>query len=152
MVDYREYGVVWTILWELCDEVHRYFFKWVCLGVGSDAIRRGVYSVRQVFVLLTGGAPFDVVFDPLVHAEPLVLSFCSSYGLVSSQVSGSRGVVIVVHDLPPQIRLRWYHYSMASEPLGVLQVFILGEVEVVSIPPFFHFFASTFLGLCNFLF
>ena len=101
MIDYCEYGVVWAILRELCDEVHRYFFERVCLRAWGDAVRRGVYSVRQVFVLLTGGASFDVVLDPLIHAGPPVPSFCGLYGFVSPWVSSGGCVVVVVHDPPP---------------------------------------------------
>jgi hypothetical protein len=104
VVDYREYGVVWAVSWELCDEIHRYLFEWVCLGVRGDTICRGVCLVRQVFVLLAGSASFDVVFNPPVHARPPVPSFRGLYGFISPWVPRGRRVVVMVHDPPSQVQ------------------------------------------------
>jgi hypothetical protein len=151
MVDYREYGVVWAILWELCDEVHCYFFERICLRVWGDAVYRGVYLVCQVFVLLTGGTSFDVVFDPLIHAGPPVPSFRGLYGFISPWVSSGGCVVVVVHDSPPQVHLRWDHDLVTSEPPGVLHTFILGEVKVMNVPPPFYFLVLSSLSSRYFL-
>ena len=105
VIDYGEYGIIWSVLWELRDEVHRYFFEWVCLRVRGDAVHRGVYSVRQIFVLLAGGASLDVVFDPSIHARPPVLPLRGLYGLISPRVSGRGCVVVVIHDPPLQVHL-----------------------------------------------
>ena len=105
VVDYGEYGVVWTVSWELRDEIHRYLFEWVCPRVWGDAICRGMCLVRQVFVLLAGSASFDVVFDPSVHARPPVLPLRGLYGFISPWMSRGRCVVVMVHDSPPQVQL-----------------------------------------------
>ena len=38
VVDYGEYCVVWTVFWELGDEVHRYFFEWVRFYARCDVV------------------------------------------------------------------------------------------------------------------
>ena len=101
MVDDCEYCIVCSILWELGDEVHRYFFEWVCLWSWCNAVHWGVHIVHQVFVLLAGGASLDVAFYPLIHAWPPVFLLHGLGGLVSAWVSSSQGIVVVSHDLPP---------------------------------------------------
>ena len=43
--------------------------------------------MRKVFVLLTGGAPFYVLFQPLLCSRPEVLPLYCLYGFISSGVS-----------------------------------------------------------------
>ena len=101
----------------------------------------------QVFVLLAGGASFDIVFYSLIHAWPLVLLFCGLGGLVSAWVSSGQGIVIVLHNLPPEFYFGGNCYSTVFEPLGLV-VMCGVEVKVVCIFPLFHLPSIDSLGIC----
>ena len=129
MVDDREYCVVCSIPWELGDEVHCYFFEWVCPWSWCDAIHGCAYVVRQVFILLAGGASFDIVFYPLVHVGPPVLSLRRLGGFVSPWMSSGGIVVVASHDLPSQLYLGGNYHSTVFEPSGSV---VMRRVEVES--------------------
>ena len=82
MVDDCEYCIVCSILQELVNEVHHYFFEWVCPWSWCNAVHQGVYVVHQVFVLLAGGTSLDIAFYPLIHVQPPVLPLCGLGGFV----------------------------------------------------------------------
>ena len=145
MVDNREYCVIRSIPRELGDEIHCYFFEWVRSWPWCDVVHGCACVVRQVFVLLAGGASFDVVFYPLVHAGPPVLSLRRLGGFISSWVSSGGIVVVASHDLPSQFYFGGNHYPMVFEPLGL--VVMRGvEVEVICVFPLFH---CSFVGFLS---
>ena len=53
----------------------------------------GVSFVGLYLGLLTYGTPFDVVFDPFLHADPPVVLLDSSKCLISSWMSSGGSVV-----------------------------------------------------------
>ena len=65
-----------------------------CLGLGSDSVKWGPSGVSDGFVLLTDGAPLDVIRYPLFHSRPLGVFARLSKGLVSPWMSGG-GVIVV---------------------------------------------------------
>ena len=134
MVDDCEYCVVCSILWKLGDKIHRYFFKWVRSWPWRDAVHGCVYVVCQVFVLLTGGASFDVAFYPLIHVGPPVFSLRRLGGFVSPWMSSSGVVVVASHDLPSQFYFGGNYYSTVFEPLGLVVARGV-EVEVMCVFP-----------------
>ena len=137
VVDDCEYCIIHSVLWELGDEIHRYFFEWVRSWSWCDAVDGCPCVVRQVLVLLAGSASFDVVFYPLVHAGPPVLSLRRLGGFVSPWMSSGGIIVVASHDLPSQLYLRGNYYPTVFEPLG--SVVMRGvEVEVMCVFPLFH--------------
>ena len=107
--------------------------------------------VHQVFVLLAGGTSLDVTFYPLIHVQPPVLPLRGLGGFISAWVSSGWGIVVALHDLPPQFYLRRNCYSAVLEPLGLV-VMCGVEVEVVCIFPLLHHSSMGFLDVCYLLF
>ena len=93
--------------------------------------------VHQVFVLLAGGASFDVVFYPLVHVQPPIFLFRGLGSFVSSWVSSGGVVVIALHDFSPQFYFRGNYHPMVFEPSGLVVVCRM-DIEVVCVLPLFH--------------
>ena len=60
-------------------------------------IEQGFPRMSHGFVLLAGGAPFDIVCHPLFHCRPLGILTHLSEGLVSARVSGGRMVMVNGH-------------------------------------------------------
>ena len=93
MVDYGEDGVISMAVGELCDEVHGYDLKWSGRRGNVDFVRRWGGSVCERFILLTFGASFDIILDPLGHGGPPGDSFGGVDGPISSYVCCCRFVV-----------------------------------------------------------
>ncbi len=60
-------------------------------------VKWGLPGVSNGLVLLTNGAPLDVVCHPLFHPRPLNVFARLSEGLIPSWVAGGRMVVIDGH-------------------------------------------------------
>jgi len=63
-------AVVAPTLRESCDQVHRYLGKWGCVVWYRDLVKGDLRPMCKVFVLLTGCAPLDVLFDPGPSSRP----------------------------------------------------------------------------------
>ena len=55
--------------------------------------------MRQIFILLTGGASFNVVLYPGSHARPVIFTVDLPDGFISSWVTSGRTVVPYLHEL-----------------------------------------------------
>jgi len=60
-------------------------------------VKWGLPGMSHGFVLLAGGASFNVVCYPLFHPRPLGIFTCLSKGFIPAGVSGGRVVVMDGH-------------------------------------------------------
>jgi hypothetical protein len=86
-------------LQESRDEVHGYVGTWFGVDDGRDMKERCLEAVSQVFVLLTGGAAFDIFCDPRSCAGPEVFFVYASDHFVSSGVTIKGSIMPGVHNL-----------------------------------------------------
>src|SRR6266478_2036456 len=93
MVYDSQYRVMSVMLREPRDEVHCNLLERKGAFFGCDAVERYSFPMSHDFVLLTGGAAFDVVCDPLPHPCPWQNLRSFSNRLVSSGVSCG-GVIV----------------------------------------------------------
>jgi hypothetical protein len=70
VVHYGEYRVLASAWWEVGDEVEADLLERESVWFGGYSVRCVLGSVRDVFILLTGRAAFDVVFYPSGHPWP----------------------------------------------------------------------------------
>ena len=92
-----ENGVVSIAFGESRDEVHRYVGERFGVNGGRDMEEQGFDVVCQVFVLLTGGASFDIFRDPRFGAWPEVFSVDVSDRFISTRVAIDGAFVPNVH-------------------------------------------------------
>ncbi len=70
MVNNGEDCVVALTLRESHNQVHCYLCKWGCIFWDWDFEKGYLWSMSQVLVLLTGGAPLDILVDALLGFWP----------------------------------------------------------------------------------
>ena len=84
---------------EAGNEVHGYLLKGECVIICGYSIEWGILFASKDFVLLAGGASFNVVRNPLVHTVPLPVLFCSLQGFIPSGVSRGQMVMGPGHEV-----------------------------------------------------
>ena len=97
MVNNSEYCVMASNRGQTSDKVHADLSERERLGLSSDTVKWGPSGMSDGFVLLTGGAPFDVICDPLFHSRPLGGLMCLSKGFISPGVPSGRVIMIDGH-------------------------------------------------------
>jgi hypothetical protein len=76
--------------WELGNQIQSDYLEGHRFRWDRDSVERGLFGVRDRFILLTRCASFDVFRDPVPHARPFVSLRYRVVGLVSSQVSSHK--------------------------------------------------------------
>ena len=97
MVDDSQYAVVSSALRESHDQVHGYLGEWGVIVGYRDLVQGSLGSVREVFVLLTGRASFDVLRDSGLPPRPTETVEDFPDGFVPPGVT-RQSVVVRVHD------------------------------------------------------
>jgi hypothetical protein len=92
----------------------------------------------QIFVLLTGGASFDVFCDPCFGAWPEVLPVDASDRFVSPGVTVDGTFMPDIHQFAFQPLVWWYNESMALGVPPEWFAWIVDAFDRVDAYPFFH--------------
>jgi hypothetical protein len=112
LVDDGQDGIASLALWKLCDQVHGDHLKGEGCVVSRDVEQWCLPSVCEIFVLLTGRTPFDVVGYSVVHARPPEDRAHCLNGLVSSGVPCGWAAVVAVDYVSLQ-GLFWGNYKLS---------------------------------------
>src|SRR6266850_2704582 len=83
---------------ESCDQVHGYLFKGSSIRRDCDSVEWGFLSMSDNLVLLTNGASFNIISNPLIHCWPLIELFCFSDRFVLAWMSSCHVIVSMCHD------------------------------------------------------
>jgi hypothetical protein len=103
MIDDGEDCVVLPAWGQSSDEIHSDMFERLRILLGANPVRRNSNAMRKDFVLLAGGASFDVFCYPVLRSRPIIIAVDQSDHFVSSRMSSCRGVVPLFHDLSSDI-------------------------------------------------
>jgi hypothetical protein len=101
-------------------------------------IYQGFDVVCQIFVLLTGGASFDVFHYSWVCSGPVVFFVDVSYGFISPGVSVDCSVMPYVHQFTFQPLIWGYHKVLPLDVPLEWFVQVVNPLNRVSVLPFFH--------------
>jgi hypothetical protein len=94
--------------------------------------------VCQIFVLLTGGASFDIVSDPCFGAWPEVFLVDASDRFVSARVAIDGALMPDVHQFTFQSLVWWYDKPAAFDVPPEWLAWVIDAFDRVDACPFFH--------------
>jgi hypothetical protein len=94
--------------------------------------------VSQIFVLLTGGAPLDVVSDPCFGAWPEVFLVDAPDRFVPARVAIDGALMPDVHQFAFQPLVRWYDKSTAFGVPPEWLIWVINAFDRVDARPFLH--------------
>ena len=94
--------------------------------------------MSQIFVLLTGGASFDVVSDPCFGAWPEIFLVDASDRFVSARVAVDGALMPDVHQFTFQSLVRWYDEPTAFDVPPEWFIRVIDAFNRVDACPFLH--------------
>jgi hypothetical protein len=123
---------------ETRDEVHGYVWERFGVNGRQNAKDGGFSAMSEVFVLLTGGASFDVFCDPWPGSRPEVFFVNTPDCFISSGVTVQGSFMPCVHDFALQTLIWWDYESSSWNIAPEWFAWVVYTFNGESAFPFFH--------------
>jgi hypothetical protein len=113
-------------------------WKWFGVYGWRDAKNGGFDAVSEVFVLLTGGASFDIFGDPWPGSGPEIFFVDAPDRFISSMMTVQGSLVPRVHDFAFQALIWWNYKSLSWSVSPEWFVWAVHTFDGEGAFPFFH--------------